>query len=278
MLTRFLRICVVIVIFFPTSPISSYAGLELDNRHGEIVAIYRFSDASDSGPRRFNGDFSENAQVVRARGKNPALRLRSKGSFSSCCNDYHLALIGEFSIIAWVKLKPQTDGLNIVMQGRADNGALSGYASLLIRPNGNLSGVFANLGDDRTLGSHFALQSKRQNISDNKWHHIGFTGYGGVYQLFVDGEVVARRHIDTYVGFVSDKTDIYIANSRAKGTFNGNVFVDDAAFFELGFSVYEIRAIYRNGLTPFIKAMPVDPIGKIATTWGTLKGHRHWQD
>ena len=270
MFRTILSICVMVVILV-VSPILTDAGLELDNRYGDIVAIYRFADASDSGPRQFNGHLHKDAAIVRARQKNKALQMQNKGHFSSCCNDYHLALLGDFSIVAWIKLKKQEDSLNIGMHGITDDGASVGYANLIIKPDGNLFGWFSDEGNDRSLRNSIELQSTEQNVSDNKWHHIAFTGYGGIYTLFVDGEVVARRHIDTYVSFISDKTNIYITNTKQHGKFKGNVFVDEVAFFELGFSVYEIRAIYRNGLQRFMKAMPVDPAGKIPTTWGKIK-------
>lgn len=260
-----------IVIFSMVFPILSDAGLELDNRYGNIVAIYQFADASDSGPRQFNGHFHEDATIVRARKKNKTLRMRDKGSFFSCCNDRHLALLGEFSIVSWVKLKEQEDSLNIGMHGIEDDGVSTGYANLYIKPDGNLLGWFSEEAHDRSLGNRVELQSTGQNVSDNKWHHIAFTGYGGIYTLFVDGEVVARRYVDTYVSFLSDITNIYITNTWHQGRFKGNVFIDEVGFFELGFSVYEIRAIYRTGLHRFIKAMAVDPTGKVPITWGKIK-------
>ena len=262
------------VIIFAGPSVLCDAGLELDNAYGNIVAIYQFSDAADSGPRDFGGTFHEDARIVKGRGTDQVLRLRRKGQFLSCCNDHYLALLGEFSIVAWVKLKRQKDdGLNISMHGRDETGALVGYATLLVGPGNNLGGVFGELGNDRELGRTVAVggKSQRWKIFDNKWHHIAFTGYGGIYTLFVDGEVLSRRYINSHVSVFADKTDIVFTNTKAKGAFEGTVFIDDAAFFELGFSVYEIQAIYKNGIDAFLTAMPVEATGKVTTTWGKIK-------
>ncbi len=164
----------VALIFSTSVPILCDAGLKLDDKYGSIVAIYRFSGDSDSGPRGFNGHFHEDAGIVKARGKNPALRLRGKGHFFSCCNDYHLALLDAFSIVAWVKLKPQADSLSMGMHGTSDDGASVGYANLNIKPDGNLLGWFRREGDDRSLAQSLELHSEGQKVSDNKWHHIAF--------------------------------------------------------------------------------------------------------
>ena len=128
---------------------------------------------------------------------------------------------------------------------------------------------FENALDSEPREFHGRLLGDAANIdvADNRWHHIAFTRYGDIYTLFLDGEVVERRYVDTYVGFFSDKTHVYVFSNKL----NRNALVDDLGFFEIGFSVYEIRAIIDEGLDAFLQAMPVDPAEKIATTWASVK-------
>ena len=44
--------------------------------------------------------------------------------------------------------------------------------------------------------------------------------------------------------------------------FTGDVLIDDAGFFETGFSSYEIKGLYNDGLEDFLEAMPVEPSRK----------------
>ena len=63
----------------------------------------------------------------------------------------------------------------------------------------------------------------------------------------------------------------YIGNPIYQDTFNGRILIDDVGFFETGFSIYEVRAIRQFGVGAFLKAMPVEPSGKMTTTWGDIK-------
>ena len=247
-----------------------HAGLEIDNRWGEIVAIYKFDDARDSGPRNFDAHLSKDAEIVKI-DKVSSLKLTGKGAFFSCCNDHRLDLLNEFSIVARVRLNPQTNPLNIGMHGITEDGDSSGWANILILPDGNLSGDYTEAATERNIQKRVEFRTHEKNVSDNKWHHIAFTTYDGIYNLFIDGQLAARRHVDEYISFFSDKTNIYITNTNHEGTFNGRILIDDLGFFETGLSLYEIRAIRQFGFDAFLKAMPVEPTGKMATTWGDIK-------
>ena len=48
---------------------------------------------------------------------------------------------------------------------------------------------------------------------------------------------------------------------------NQNTLVDEVGFFETGFSAYEIKGLYEDGLETFLEVMPVESQGKLATTW-----------
>ena len=54
-----------------------------------------------------------------------------------------------------------------------------------------------------------------------------------------------------------------------RAVLTGSVLVDEVGFFEIGFSVDEVKGLYDDGLTDFLEAMPVDPREKVATTWGS---------
>ena len=256
-----------ILIFALVSSVS-YAGLDIDDRWGNIIAIYKFSDDNDDGPRGFDGQLQEGTEIVNG-GRVKSLRLTGKGSFGSFLNDHHISL-SNFSIVAWVKLAPQKDTLNIGMHGLTDDGDSVGSATLGIQPDGNLWGNFHEAASERSVEKNVVLQTEGKNVSDDKWHHIAFTRYERIYNIFIDGELATRRHLNDYLSVWGDKTSIYVTNANAQGSFSSRILVDELGFFESGFSVYEVRAI-RSGIDAFIEAMPVEAKGKLATTWGDIK-------
>jgi len=245
------------------------AGLDQAGRFDDVVAIYRFENANDSGPRDFDGSLRENATIVNDGKVNKGLRLRNDDWFAMV-DDQHLGILGDFSILAWVKLRRQSEDFRITMAGTNDDGTIEGAISLYILSTGNIEGYAADFKDDESQG----IETNDKNVSDNQWHHIAFTKFSGTAFLFLDGEVV-KQSKERYLGFVGDGTFVSISSSDRENTnLTGSVFIDELGFFEIGFSVYEIKAIYDDGFTDFLEAMPVHPQQKMATTWGELKRRR----
>ncbi len=258
----------VLVIVLASSP--SHAGLDVDNAWGNIVALYKFNDARDDGPRGFDAELQGEAVIGRG-GRGTCLKLMKKGSFGSFLNDHHISLSNAFSIVVWVKFATQKDSLNIGMHGLTEDGDSVGYANISVEPDGSLSGNYYQRATEKTLEKNVILQTHDKSVSDNKWHHIAFTSYEGVYNIFIDGELAARRHVNDYISVWGEKTNIYVTNANYQGDFNDRILIDELGFFETGFSIYEVRAIRQSGFDAFIEAMPVEPKGKITTTWGNIK-------
>ena len=268
MFKSFLRVSFILIFALVSS--LSHAGLDIDDAWSEIVALYKFDDDHDDGPRGFDAQLQEGAIIERG-GRGKSLKLTKQGSFGSWLNDHHIALSNAFSIVVWVKLNPQEDRLNIGMHGLTEDGDSVGSAGMSVLPDGNLWGSFYQAATQRTLEKNVNLQTQDKNLSDNKWHHIAFTSYEGIYNLFIDGQLAARRHVNEYISIWGDKTSIYVTNANAKGSFNDRILVDELGFFETGLSIYEVRAVRQFGFDAFLKAMPVEPTGKLATTWGDIK-------
>lgn len=248
----------------------SIAGLDQAGRFDDVVAIYHFENAEDSGPRDFDGLLIENVSIVDNGKIDKCLRLRNDDWFG-LLDDHHLAIHCDFSIVAWLKMPSQSEDFSLMMTGRNDDRTIEGLVSLSVLSSGNLEGLAADSKDSKSQ----IIESENENASDNQWHHIAFTKFSDTAFLFLDGEVVKKQRDTRYLGFVGDGTFISIAPSSTDASLTGSVFIDEVGFFEIGFSVYEIKAIYENGLTDFLEAMPVDPQEKVATTWGKLKSHKH---
>ena len=245
------------------------AGLDGDGRFDRVVAVYQFEDATDSGPREFDGVLLEDASIVDGGKIDKCLQLEEEDWFGTL-DDLFLGIVNsEFSIVAWVKLPTQAYAFNITAAGTNDDDTSAGAIQLSIETSGNIKGSHIDFEDVKLE----EIESDDENVSDNTWHHIAYTKYADTYTLFIDGEVVKKERKTNYLGFVSDSTLIAI-RGKSDEDLTGTVLVDEVGFFETGFSVYEIEGLYDDGLTDFLEAMPVDPRAKVATTWGAIKRDR----
>lgn len=248
---------------------TSIAGLDETGRFDSVVAIYYFEDATDGGPREFDGLLLENASIVDNGKVGKCLQLQGEDSFGML-NTLFLGLTdGEFSIITWIKLRQQSEEFYMTLAGHNDDDTFDGIIKLSVQSSGNIQGDQVDFEDEELV----SIESENKNVADNKWHHIAFTKYANTYYLFIDGEIVKKHKTSDYLGFVSDNTFITLSIAN-DANISGSIFVDELGFFETGFSVYEIKGLYDDGLSDFLEAMPVDPQEKMATTWGELKRRR----
>ena len=259
-----MRYCVATLIFTCLTSIAT-AGLDQAGKYNEVIAIYKFENVLDSGPRGINGALLENAALDEfQRGK--VLRMR-KGDGFQASSDQPLALTPDFSVVAWIRLKTPECCFALEMVGKDENNHNVGRARISVMEDGNLAGWFEKAEQERQLPIHVNLWSEDINVADFLWHHVAFTRSGDIYTLFVDGEVAKRKYVNDYVSFFGPKTFINIFG----GGLQGPAYIDDLVFLEIGLSVYEVRAIKNTGLTAFLQAMPVNPADKVATTWAALK-------
>ena len=245
------------------------AGLDQDGIFDRVVAVYHFENTEDSGPREFDGVLTGNASIVDDGKIDKCLQLRETDAFGTIDAQFFSIIGREFSIVAWIKLPQQTDSFRIVASGKNDDDTYAGGIQLSIESSGNIKGMHFDFEDEKLE----SLETEDNNVADDSWHHIAYSKYADTYTLFIDGEVVETEHSTDYLGFVADGTFIIIAGPSDEDL-TGSVLVDEVGFFETGFSVYEVKGLYDDGLTDFLEAMPVDPREKVATTWGVIKRDR----
>lgn len=239
------------------------AGLDEHGRFGDVVAVYYFEDDNDDGPRNFHGNLSDGASIVQSGKFGKCLRLKKDTTFGTI-DDTFSSIVGNFSIVAWIKTSNiSAEGrIHIAYSGRNDDNSLSAI-SLSVESN-EIIGLIADGEDDEVDG----LIARRLSIDDGKFHHIAFTLAEDFYRIFVDGEIVEEEKRQGYTGWVSNDTFILINATRE---IVNPVYIDEVGFFKTGFSIYEVRALMNVGLAKFLEAMPVNSQSKVATTWGKLK-------
>ena len=258
------RLFLILVVF--NVCIFANAGLDEHGRFGDVIAVYYFEDENDEGPREFHGTLKNGASIVQGGKFGKCLKLR-KDTYFAMLDDAFSSIVGNFSIVAWIKtsnISAQGD-ISISYSGENDDDSIS-EISLGITSD-EIYGIIADGEDDEVDG----LIARRLSVDDGKFHHIAFTLAEDFYRLFVDGEIVEEEERQGYTGWVSNDTFVLV-NATRKIT--NPVYIDEVGFFKTGFSVYEVKALYEVGLEKFLTAMPVDPQEKVATTWAEIKSGR----
>lgn len=261
-----------ILIFFALLALSlistTNADLDTNGTPDPVIAVYHFESVKqnelvkyteDNGPRNFHGALLDGATLSNRGKSGKCLQLENKATLGAATLLSPTLAASEFTITAWVKLPPQGEEtvVNLAMLGhnRVDKTLLS-MIVLGITPSGNLKAGHENLPE----GISVSLESENQNVTDNKWHHIAFAKYANTYTLFIDGEIVVKRRSAEHPKFLGELTTILIGVIN-KPSIIGSVLVDEVGFFETGFSIYEIKGLYNDGLSEFLEAMDVE--GKV---------------
>lgn len=118
------------------------------------------------------------------------------------------------------------------------------------------------------------VEDAGNSIDDNKWHHIAVAGTpeDSKVQFFVDGEATSEGVLNL-AQFPEDEWDNFMfigLDGRADGEFG--VFtgiIDEFSIYDRVLDEAEVNQNFESDT-----GLAVEPNGKLATTWGTLKAHR----
>ncbi len=251
------------------------AGLDTDTIANHVIAIYHFESTQttdsgllyteDSGPQELPGSLLNGASLANGGKSGKCLSLVGDDAFGAGTRLFpHLASVG-FSIVAWVKRPQQNKGLVLYMIGQyeADPENVVSEIILGVTPTGNIKGTHITYPTDTSA----VLTTQDENVSNNSWHHIAYTLFANTYTLFIDGEPVLKHEATVFPGYFGDMVLFLITSPES----TRKTLIDDVGFFETGFSTYEIKGLYEDGLATFLETMPVSPQGRLTTTWGEIK-------
>ena len=255
-----------------------HAGLDTDTIFNHVITIYHFESTKttdegllyteDNGPQKLPGSLLDGATLVDGDKSGRCLSLIGDDAFGTGTRIFpHLASIG-FSIVAWVKRPQQNHGLAFSMSGlyEEDRENIVSSISLGVTATGNIKGTHTTYSTDTSA----ILTTQDENISNNRWHHIAYTLFANTYTLFIDGEPVLEHEATVFPGYYGDMILFIIASPDS----TSKTLIDEVGVFETGFSTYEIKGLYKDGLTKFLEAMPVSPQSRLATTWSEIKIRR----
>ena len=260
------------------------AGLDIGSSD-EIIAIYDFevdtfeSDergfyAKSSGPHEMHGYFHspDPFEFFSDDGKFGECMVLSDNTKMSAYTERPPQLRGTFSIVAWIKMQkqPNRTSIHLSLSGISFGIAPHSRIMLTVTSAGNIAIAQDDIPDPGVFGiSFYSLLTEGQDVADNEWHHIAVSRHAQTYRLFIDGELV-KSDFTTAPRFTGEFTSFKIGAVSTENLI-GEVFIDDVGVFRTGFSVYEMRGLYEDGLTKFLETMSVTSQGRLATTWGQLK-------
>jgi len=229
----------------------SYAKIDPKNAAG----IWLFDEGSgdtakDSSVNKNNGTLKSGPKWVDGKfGK--ALEFDGKDDYVEVPDNDTLNVTA-ITLAAWVKSEANqlVDGNVIVYKNPS---YILQYWSATINP-----GVFVG---GQWCGSGWLPQAV---IWDNDWHHVALTYDGSIQKFYVDGVFMGDN--------AACKGEIDITtNSLTIGTGNTGFYtgsIDEVAVFDVALEEDDFEIIITEGLKAIAA---VFPIGKLTTTWGSIK-------
>ena len=106
----------------------------------------------------------------------------------------------------------------------------------------------------------------------NAWYFIAGIYNGTEYELYIDGEFKSKG--PNKVGAPEKGLLIGSGLCPAGHGCDGGYFkgiVDDVAMFSDTLSEADLKTLMDEGVGKVLGVAPVEPVGKLATTWSTLK-------
>lgn len=164
--------------------------------------------------------------------------------------------VNECTFMAWINAETWDGTRQIV--GKSVHGGCSGRAQY---------GLFSERG---VLKLRFETEDGRADINTDlpetgKWLHVAFTNDGETATLYIDGESVADGAVPGALKSIDDPLRIAQDCDRPNNVFTG--MIDEVRLWNRALSQDDVNIAKDLSAT----ATPVDPLGKLSTTWGNLK-------
>ena len=259
-----------IAIFLASSATGADAGV-IGGTLDHAVAVYYFDQLTDAGQifdhsgNGLHGNLLNGAELAWVSGRQ-CLSFGSHAAIFSAENDNKpLSVSKEFSIVAWVKIPIEGDGFFIRITAynyQNTDEVHQGSVDISVKFNGTLSGAYANLTDDSITWQF--VKATGRNVNDDLWQHVAYVVSRNSMKLYLNGTRIVNRSVRAHLSFSG-------AGSFVSMGYDARGSVDNVGFFKNDLTDVQVKLIYDRGLPFVIGIAPVDPSGKVATTWAALK-------
>ncbi|MXV78688.1 LamG domain-containing protein [Candidatus Poribacteria bacterium] len=162
-----------------------------------------------------------------------------------------------FTIAAWIKSPATTGRWHVIAAKEARN------------PTGRNYGIFGHVNNGSI---HYSFTSggwksfdAPTNVTDGAWHHVAATYERPNFKLYIDGELDAEQAPDAVPE--SNDSPLYIGGCNI-GNYWMTGTIDEVVLYDRALSPAEIGELIQEGIAT---VTPVEPAGKLATTWSQIK-------
>ena len=213
---------------------------------------------------------------------------------------YHPDLdLSKFTFTAWIKVSAALEPSQMIIN-REVNADLRNYALWIRTPDdGELggqgdSGHFAcAIGSTFPAVKHIGVK-KTSPVTDNQWHFVACSFDGQTMTAYIGGKKEAAEENKVDQGLRprpnKPKGAPLLIGARALHGWEGNQrpfikgvegisgLIDEVALFNTGLTGEEIKGIMDMGLAGKYEYLAVNRVGKLATTWASLKANKIERD
>ena len=269
----FVYVCTITIFIAVLIPGASARVLGSDLQNS--VAVYYFNALTDAGNvldqsgNGLHGSLYGGAALTTVAGRDCLSMDSNAANLQAWDDNKPLSLSKAFSIVAWVQLPQQLNSFLIEIYtynrpiAHIRNNIYvgsEGSVTLGVLRDGALFGGYAY---NNNATSHSA-QSTGRPINYNRWEHIGFVVNNTSMKLYLNGTRIVDQSVSGHEALAGSGSFISIGDNT-RGS------IDDVGFFTNDLTDAHVQMIYNQGLANIISIAAVDPSGKVATTWGTLK-------
>ncbi len=236
----------------------------------DVVGIWLFDgDANDASVNGNHGDFQNGAKIAGGGKFGEALSVDGENDYVLVPSSVSLeSSAEEFTGMAWVNFV-QRDPVD-APQCCADDHmvyAFSGQWHAILNVFG--PGRAGNQGRVEVGSAEIApsWMSGPTVVEDDSWHHLAYSWDGSSQKIWVDGVVDADQAGAGTPNLIEQ--DLMIGGTIGERWAHG--LIDEMAIFKVALDAADIGSVMDIGLGKTFGLTPVDPQGKAAMTWGTLK-------
>ena len=169
-----------------------------------------------------------------------------------------------FTATLWAYIEEQASWAHLLENGSPE---FDWWGSFRIQAGAEVGWFYVALGNGAAPIADNGPNGEMIGWEADKWSHIAVTYDGAKCRLYLNGSEATNFDCNLDVT-TSAGTVLMGCFNEKKNYYKG--LLDDVAIFSVALGADQINNIMNNGL--LIETSPVEPMGKLATTWSHVKG------